>query len=57
MQGRWCYLSLCEVEHSDEAEHFIWVIIVTVFWHLGLLEHSEGMSEYTLELTLLKSYI
>ena len=38
-----CYLSLCEIEHSDEAKHFIWVIVIAVLWHLSLLEESEGM--------------
>lgn len=42
----WSYLPLCEVEHSDEAVYFVRVVIVTVFWHLSLLEQSESMSEY-----------
>lgn len=45
---QWCYLPLCKVEHSDEAKHFIRVVVITVFWHLSLLKHSEGMSEYML---------
>lgn len=45
---QWCYLPLCEIEHSDEAKHFIGVVVITVFWHLSLLKHSEGMSEYML---------
>lgn len=31
------YLPLREVEHCDEAKHLVWVIIITVFWHLSLL--------------------
>ncbi len=50
------YLSLCKVEHSDEAKHFIRVIIITVFWHFSLLERSDGTSEYILELKLPKKH-
>lgn len=31
------YLSLREVEHSDEAKHFVWIIVIAVLWHIGLL--------------------
>lgn len=45
-----CYLSLREVEQTDEAIHLIGVVVITVFWHLSLLEQREQTIEYMLEL-------
>lgn len=53
----WCYLSLSKVEHSDEAKHFIRVIIITVFWHLSLLKQRQGTHENMLEQKLQKSQL
>lgn len=52
---RYCgpsYLPLREVEHCDEAKHLVRVIVITVFWHLSLLnEHQRNASVDTLFFT------
>ena len=51
MRAKQYYLSLREVEQTDEAVHLIGVVVITVFWHLSLLEPRQQTSEYMLELT------
>lgn len=53
------YLSLCEVEHTDEAKDFIQVFIITiaVFGHLGLLKKSGRTSKYSVEVRSLYTLI
>lgn len=41
------YLPLCEVEHCDEAEHLVRVIVITVFWHLSLLKRHNRDGGWT----------